>query len=253
MSGRVVAVVPARFGSKRLPGKNALPLGGRPLLAYSVMLARYLPFVDCTVITSDSDEFLTLGCDWGAHAGIKRPDELASDTASTLDTLRHTLDFFPSAEWVLLLQPNCPLRNLGDLSDVWTNISHMGIRPNAVVSVDVGAYKLGRISPDNYTFRPEYRVGARKQDMPTKARENGVFYFLRADHIRKGSLFGTSGTRIYGHPTPVWESQANIDTPHDWDLTRFLFTHYHYDRMFQDIQSALLERRAICGQFTKTT
>ena len=86
----VVALIPARGGSKRLPGKNVRLFGGRPLIAYSIALARSVAGIDRCVISTDDEEIAAIARHWGAEV-IARPPELATDTATTAAAARHAL------------------------------------------------------------------------------------------------------------------------------------------------------------------
>ena len=104
-----LAIIPARGGSKRLPRKNILNLGGKPLIAYSIEAGLDSSYIDKVVVTSDDDEILTISKKYGAVT-INRPDELASDTSTTFDAIKHTVDNCEKYDYIVLLQPTSPLR-----------------------------------------------------------------------------------------------------------------------------------------------
>lgn len=116
---RVLALVPARAGSKGLPGKNARNLLGKPLLAWPIQAARKSEFVDDVVISTDSPEFAALAEKHGARAPFLRPAELASDTASSIDAILHAIDAVEQAgemvDILLLLEPTSPLTETDDI------------------------------------------------------------------------------------------------------------------------------------------
>lgn len=229
----ILAVIPAREGSRRLPGKNLMELGGRPLLAYSVLLARSIPEIDRVVVVSDGEAILEVGRLWGAEV-CRLPAALA-DGAHLLETVQYALADNPYlADWVVLLQPTSPLRLVEQCGD-W--IKGMLARPEAdgLLTVDVGAYKLGLEGRDGY-FQPEYRPGIEKQQMAPRMRENGLLYILRADNVRRGVLFG---------PRMLWrecrreQSLANIDYQWDLDFTRWAFYRFNYREEFQLLEASL--------------
>lgn len=231
-----IAVIPARSGSKRLPGKNLKLLDHRPLLAYSILFAKSLPWLDLVLVTSDSDLYLSCARHWGADITIKRPPELATDEAPMLTTIQHAVQQVESeVSLILLLQPNCPLRDQSSIDQALSTYQS-DCSTTAVISADIGPYKLGHIR-ESGQFLPSYPSGSRKQDLPHMARENGVFYLLRSDNINHGSLFGIGKTVAV--ETPVHQSQSNIDTQHDFKIARFNYYEYGYFTTFQDIEQDL--------------
>ncbi len=115
---RVVAVIPARGGSKSIPGKNIKALGGKPLLAWSIEVARQVGEIDRVILSTDDPEIASVGRCCGAEV-YARPAHLATDEALVIDALKELLQTLQSEgdtpEWVVLLEPTCPLRNAGDV------------------------------------------------------------------------------------------------------------------------------------------
>lgn len=110
----VLAVIPARGGSKRVPRKNLLPFRGKPLLAWTVKEARKSKHIDTLILSTDDDEIARLGRSLGVQI-LYRPDALATDEARSEDVMRHAAKCFPGYEWVVLLQPTSPLRLAFDI------------------------------------------------------------------------------------------------------------------------------------------
>ena len=110
---KVLAIVPARGGSKGLPGKNKRPLQGRPLAAWPIAAAKLCPLVDEVLCTTDDPEIQQIALENGAIAPFLRPAELASDSASSMDAVLHALAFLEQAqqfyEYIVLLEPTSPL------------------------------------------------------------------------------------------------------------------------------------------------
>lgn len=112
-----LAIIPARKGSKRLPGKNMMILNGHPLLYYSIIQARFAKFIDELVVTTDSPEIKKY-CVKMAVGFIDRPPELATDEASTEDVILHVLkNKYYKANKIVLLQPTSPLRSVDDINN----------------------------------------------------------------------------------------------------------------------------------------
>jgi len=116
---KLLALIPARGGSKRLPGKNLLPLGGKPLICWSIESAQHIQeVVDCLVSTDD-ERIAQVAADAGALVPWLRPAALATDSASSVDMALHALAWYEAhrsiVDGLLLLQPTSPLRTLASL------------------------------------------------------------------------------------------------------------------------------------------
>jgi CMP-N-acetylneuraminic acid synthetase len=216
----VIALIPARGGSKRLPRKNIRDFAGRPLIAWSIAMARAVEDVARTIVSTDDPEIAEISRAFGAEVRM-RPAELASDTATTASVVRHVLDELAHEghhpDGVLLLQPNCPLR---PYSVVRAALDTFYAFPaDSVVSVTASTEKQGQIA-GGY-FRPAYRPGTRSQDMPPTYYENGVVYVSRAPMVRHtGELFGQ---RIYPLVTERMFALGDIDTELDFEIAEHLF------------------------------
>eukprot|EP00831_Metopus_contortus_P066154 TRINITY_DN59033_c0_g1_i1.p3 TRINITY_DN59033_c0_g1~~TRINITY_DN59033_c0_g1_i1.p3 ORF type:complete len:201 (-),score=47.51 TRINITY_DN59033_c0_g1_i1:21-623(-) len=116
---RVLALVPARAGSKGLPGKNIKPFCGKPLLLWSVEHGLASSYVDSVVVSTDSREFAEIAKKGGAEVPFIRPEHLASDTAASIDVMLHTVDFLEARgdlyDILVLLEPTSPLRKPEDI------------------------------------------------------------------------------------------------------------------------------------------
>lgn len=116
---RVLAIVPARAGSKGLPGKNIRLLAGKPLLAWPIAAARASAHVDRVIISTDSQAFADIAVEHGAEAPFLRPAELASDTAPSIDFILHAVDTLAADgdvyDYVVLLEPTSPLTEGSDV------------------------------------------------------------------------------------------------------------------------------------------
>ena len=105
-----LAVILARGKSKRLPRKNVLDLSGKPLIAWSIEAGLKSKYIDKLLVSSDDEEVLEIANKFGSDT-LKRPDELAGDTSTSLDAIKHSITIFERYDYVMLLQPTSPLRN----------------------------------------------------------------------------------------------------------------------------------------------
>jgi N-acylneuraminate cytidylyltransferase len=173
----LLAIIPARGGSKRLPGKNIAPFGGRPLIAWSILAARAMPEVACVVVTTDDPAIAAVAKEWGAEV-VDRPAELAGDETPTLDALIHAAlamaERGVAFDAVLLLQPTNPLRPLDMLRAA---VARFRSEPcESLIGVSRRPLKLGQVVDG--AFVPTYAFGTQSRLMPPVTYENGVLYIM---------------------------------------------------------------------------
>lgn len=210
----VLAVIPARAGSKRFPGKNLAVLGGKPLIAWSIEAARSSRFVDRIVVSSDSTKIIDEARSFGADAPFVRPAHLAADGASTWDTLAHALDEVAGFDLVVLLQPTSPLRTTADVDAA------------IQLSVDRGSPVVGvcRASkPPEWLYYLEDdhmepvvggdRVVSRRQDARPAFAINGAVYVASVESLRENQGFLGADTLAYEMPP-----ERSVDIDDELDL-----------------------------------
>lgn len=219
---RILAVITARGGSKRLPGKNVLPLGGRPLIAWSIDAARGLPEI-CDILVSTDDEGIAQAARaTGTSVPWLRPAALSGDTAGSVDVCLHALDWYEAehgtVDGLLLLQPTSPFRRTATIARGLAMFAPQPHRP--VVSVSpAAAHPLWCYRVDNNGMTPYIaREGEaiRSQDLPPAHVMNGALYLIRPDQLRAMRTFCPPDVQPLVIEPP-WEG-LDIDTPWDWFL-----------------------------------
>jgi CMP-N,N'-diacetyllegionaminic acid synthase len=219
----VLAVVPARGGSKGLPRKNVLPLAGLPLVAHALECAKRVVAVSDTVVSTDDDEIAAIA---EAHGGevLRRPAELARDETPTWPVLQHALDAVGGEfELLVLLEPTDPLRQPGDVEGA---IELARAHPDAdgVVSVSEPPFNPvfqsvelveGRVRPLFGGARFE-----RRQDAPVSYYLNGCVYVWRTQFVRGHDRHWLDGD-LLGYVTPTARS-ISIDRAEDLELCELL-------------------------------
>ena len=226
---RVLALIPARGGSKGLPGKNILPVAGRPLLAWSVDAARASRCIDRTVLSSDDETIMAAARACGCEVPFRRPAELATDTATAVDVVLHALDQLPGHDLIVLLQPTSPLRRAADIDAACALLVARGAP--SCVSVSPAAqspYWMYRIGEEQ-TLVPilDTPAGAtRRQDLPVVYALNGAIYVARTEWLRQSRSFVTRDT--VAHIMPA-ERSIDIDTFEDFEAFRKAFTENQHD------------------------
>nr|WP_297461712.1 acylneuraminate cytidylyltransferase family protein [uncultured Halomonas sp.] len=215
----IIAIVPARGGSKRLPRKNILPLGGKPLIQWTLDAAKASKVIDRIVVTTDDDAVLEIA-DQAQVEAIRRPDGLASDTATTVDTVLHALNTLAkrgiAARRVMLLQPTSPLRGAGAIRAAVERMNATGA--NSVISVcEVEHPPLWcNTIPENGSlddFITPGTEGRRSQDLPTFYRLNGAIYLVSADEFCRHESFLVSPSFSI-----VMGREESVDIDDDYDL-----------------------------------
>jgi CMP-N,N'-diacetyllegionaminic acid synthase len=233
----MIAIIPARSGSKRLRAKNVKTFHGRPLLAYSLMVAKASPHVSHVVVSTDSASYADIARHWGADSIVYRTPEEAGDRVTTLATLTHAIRHIDAPDsHILLLQPNCPLRTDGDLDIAWQRLTCN--HADALVSAEKRVFKLSR-SDDPIRFQPAYQFGQPKQAMDTRWREDGNIYIFPAYDIAYGRYWPRIGAKVVALQSRSEQTLANIDTPDDFDLAEWLFVKYGYDTYFNELEERL--------------
>lgn len=175
----IVAIVPARGGSKRLPRKNVLPLAGKPLIQWTLDAAKESGVIDLIAVTSDDDEVLAIAKQ-NQVMTIRRPDYLATDTATSVDAVLHALKALEeqgiTAKRIMLLQPTSPLRNAGDIKRA-VSAHDIDIKRNVVTVCEVEHPTAwsGKLADDSTLVGVDLSV-LRSQDAEKEYRLNGSIY-----------------------------------------------------------------------------
>jgi CMP-N,N'-diacetyllegionaminic acid synthase len=224
---RVLGIVPARGGSKGIPGKNVRPLGGKPLLVHTAEAALAARRLSRVVLTTDDEKIAEVGRACGLEVPFLRPAELAMDDTPTLPVLQHAVtelerqgDRFDA---VCLLQPTSPFRRAGDI-DGCIELLETGL--DAVISVLP-------VPPEHNPHWVWFRDGdgllrlatgedqpiPRRQELPPAFHRDGSVYVTRRDVLmEKNSLYGK---RLGGFLAD--SRSVNLDTPADWERAERLF------------------------------
>ena len=188
----MLAIIPARGGSRGLPGKNIRPLAGLPLLVHSLRCASMTGVIDRTVVSTDSEQIAALAGAHGADVPTLRPAALATDDTPMMPVLQHTLREVEAAEGrayasVLLLDPTSPCRLPSDLESA---AERLAADPSAVGAIAVSEpyfnpFWVGVVEREGHLERaPGAEHRDRRQDVPRFLRVNGAFYLWRASFLR---------------------------------------------------------------------
>ncbi len=225
---RILAIVPARGGSKRIPRKNLIPLGGRPLIHWTIEAARTSCVCDEVLVSTDDKEIAELARDAGATVPWLRPADLATDTARSSDVIAHALDWYEKSygavDAVLLLQPTNPFRSAASIRGaVRIYADQPGPRQHPVVSVSPAAsHPAWTFTCQGAELKPCFGwepLTQRSQDLPPAYALNGAVYVIPAEDARAALPIVRPGLLPY-----VMTSQReslDIDTEEDWAMALF--------------------------------
>ena len=222
---RTLAIIPARGGSKSIPGKNLVQLNGRPLIEYTISAAQSCDQIDHIFVSSDDDKILEYCANLGVDTEYVRPTHLASDTAGMFEVVLDALDWLAEKkqikpEMVLLLQPTSPLRNADDIKNILSLLDSTG-HQSAISVNKMAEHPLECIQSDNEGWDNLLeRSGrlVRRQDYEGEYYFiNGALYAFTPGFLRKEKLFAKPGTSTALYEMP---SHRGVDIDSFEDLYR---------------------------------
>lgn len=215
----VLAVIPARGGSKGVPRKNLREVAGRPLLAWTIEEARRCASLDRIVLSSEDPEVITVARRYKCEVPFVRPADLARDDTPGIEPVLHALGELPGYDYVVLLQPTSPLRTAADIDGCVDHCRQLGApacvsvapcrdHPALLVQMEAGS-RLRRL------YQPP--TGAvRRQDYPEFFVLNGAVYVARSDWLLSSRTFLTDETAGY-----VMPRERSLDIDSEGDLQFF--------------------------------
>ena len=212
-----LAIIPARGGSKRLPRKNILKLGSKPLISWSIEAAKKSKYIDDVVVSSDDDEILRVAKQSGARL-IKRPAKLASDTSSSFDAIAHALHCVEKRyDYIILLQPTSPLRDFNHIDEAIELLDKKDA--DAVVSVcEMSHSPLWSNTLDESLSMSEFLrdevLNKRSQDLDTFYRLNGAIYICKTDKLLGAKSFFLK-ENIYAY---IMDKKSSVDIDDEFDF-----------------------------------
>lgn len=222
-SNKILALIPARGGSKGIKNKNIVDLRGCPLIAYSITSSLESKYIDSTVVSTDSTEIADIAKAYGASVPFMRPAKLASDDAKTIDTVLHTIKMLEKAgkkfDVLILLQPTQPLRTAADIDDAiehffqnkkicLASVSLAEDHPLLMRTIDSRGYLLPLLD-ENSTCR--------RQDMKKYYKINGCIYINCISELSERTSFNDNQAAFIMKP----EHSVDIDEMKDVYLAEY--------------------------------
>jgi len=219
----ILAIIPARGGSKGVPRKNIRLLAGKPLIAWTIAEAKKSKYIDRLILSSEDDEIIEVARDFGCEIPFKRPVELAQDETPGIEPVIHAINTLEEKyDFVVLLQPTSPLRTVEDIDGC---IQHCILTESpacvSLTEVQQSPYWMYHLD-DNMKLKPFVQNGEeinRRQDLPKVYALNGAVYIAESRFILKHKSFLAKETT--GYVISI-ENSVDIDTELDFAYCEWL-------------------------------
>lgn len=230
---KLLIIIPARGGSKRLPGKNIMKLAGKPLISWTIELAQKLPYEKNIIVSTDSEEIAEVARKCGLEVPWLRPPEISQDSSTTADVAIHALDWFENnvsnVDGVLLLQPTTPFRKVERIVEGIEKFKSSGMKPVVAVSpVSQHPSWMFKLEDGNLvSFLKGHNSYERSQELETLYVVNGSFYLISPNDLREqGTFFAKSMLPLLIESAT---ESIDIDSKEDFDLAEYYATkHENY-------------------------
>lgn len=219
---KILYIIPARGGSKGIPYKNIKLLLGKPLICYSIDVARALTSDANICVSTDDDQIINVVEDYGLKVPFRRPSILATDTATTNDVLLHAIVYYESIgikyDVIVLLQPTSPLRSVKQLRNA-LDIFHIDLDMVVSVKESHAASVLCNDNFDGYLEMSLNKLSERRQNLNGYYEYNGSIYIINVERLKELSLGGLIRKRKF-----LMDEMCSIDIDNefDWMLAEFI-------------------------------
>jgi len=218
---KLLAIIPARGGSKRLPRKNILNLAGKPLIAWTIESALNSKYIDRVIVSTDDNEIATISKKYGADIPFMRPNDIATDESTSIDVVLHSVNYFEKVgnhyDYIILLQPTSPLRTVQNIDNSIELLQAK--RVDAVISVCEAEHSplwCNKIPKDGdmSNFIDESIINKRNQDIDKYYRLNGSIYLCSTERLQKEKTFFLKDNCVAYKMKP--EQSVDIDSKSDF-------------------------------------
>jgi len=199
MKPKILAIIPARGGSKGVPRKNIRELAGKPLIAWTIEEAKKSKYIDRLILSSEDDEIIEVAKQYGCEVPFKRPIELAQDDTPGIDPVLHAIEQCPGYDYVVLLQPTSPLRTVEDIDGCIEKLLTSDV--DFCVSVtepEKSPYWMYTLENERMVpLLPQGELVARRQDLPKVYALNGAVYVAKISKLFNSRSFINNNTYSY--------------------------------------------------------
>lgn len=227
---KVIAIIPARSGSKGVIGKNIKNLKGKPLISYTIEEAKKSKLIDKLVVSTDSKEIADISLSLGAAVPFIRPSELSTDSSLTFDVIKHTINFFKDKgeqyDVIVLLQPTTPFRKVESIDKAIVTLKNSNKYTSIVSVVDVEGnhpLRMKKIEGDflkNYIDQGFENMNPRKELPKVYIRSGSIYAILTKNFFEEKALVSHSCCPMILDKMET----INIDTMLDFKLCEFILS-----------------------------
>lgn len=222
LNNKILALIPARGGSKGVPRKNVRIVQNKPLIAWTIEEAKKSKYIDKVILSSDDEEIMKVAAKWGCEVPFVRPAHLAEDQTPGIDPVLHAIDILPEYDYVILLQPTSPLRTVDDIDQaIEFCFSKNALACISVCETTESPHWMYRVMDDHLKpiINDNGTKYARRQDLPPTYIINGAIYIAECTWLKESKSFLTDDTVAY-----VMDSTRSLDIDNEVDL--IVFEHY---------------------------
>ncbi|MCZ2207371.1 acylneuraminate cytidylyltransferase family protein [Cylindrospermopsis raciborskii] len=218
----VLAIIPARGGSKSVKRKNIRHLGKKPLIAWTIEAAKESFYIDKLILSSEDEEIIRVAKDWGCEVPFQRPMELAEDDTPGIAPVIHAIEVLPGYDYVVLLQPTSPLRQVVDIdgciekcvfssAEACVSVTEVGESPYWMYTITKNGL-IDQLIKTDKSF-------VRRQDLPQVYKLNGAVYVAQCDWLRRNKTFVSGETIAYIMP---FHRSLDIDSELDMEMAELI-------------------------------
>lgn len=222
---KILAIIPARGGSKGLPRKNLLEAGGKPLIAWTIEEGLKSAYIDRLILSSEDPEIMATAKKWGCEVPFSRPPELADDKAATADVVLDALAKIKEQyDYVVLLQPTSPLRSSDDIDLCIKECHESGATSCVTVTKsDKSPFWMFFLDAQK-RMEPVIEAAkrpTRRQDLPNAYTLNGAVYVVNREWFQENGVFVDKHSIAHVMPK---DRSIDIDSEDDLNIFRYLIT-----------------------------
>ena len=239
----IIALIPARSGSKGIIDKNIKPLNNHPLLAYTIKAAEKVSAISRIIVSTDSQKYSEIAKSYGAEVPFLRPQQIAGDDSTDFEWVQHALEWLKENEkflprLIVHLRPTTPLRDPEIIQQAIESIeaSQEATALRSVHEMPFTAYKTcqvkGKFLTCAYTESPELdRINFSRQQYPKTYQPNGYVDILKSDFVYRNADNNVHGDKTLAHITP---NIQDVDDPEEFDYLNFQIQHRRdiFDKLF---------------------
>lgn len=216
MNHKILAIIPARGGSKGVPRKNIRELAGKPLIAWTINEAKKSNYITQTILTSEDPEIIEVAKQYGCEVPFVRPLALAQDDTPGIDPVLHAIEQCPGFDYVVLLQPTSPLRTVEDIDGcIEKALQYQADFCVSVTEPEKSPYWMYQIN-DNEVMEPLLELDnlpSRRQKLQKVYALNGAVYVAKIEKLKEKKTFLPPKTLAF-----IMEKEHSIDIDTEWDF-----------------------------------